>query len=138
MRLEGLNALTSFLKRLGGLARSISRTYARAVYLEAVKLAPRKTGRLRRSIRIKSARSGYEIAMGGAEAPYAPYLEFGTRPCIIRARNARALRFELAGEIVYARYVRHPGLKPHRILATALSNTSGDLKAIVDKIFKQL
>jgi len=35
MRLEGLNALTSFLKRLSSLARSISRTYARAVYLEA-------------------------------------------------------------------------------------------------------
>lgn len=43
------------------------------------------------------------------EAP--GWLLFGSRPHIIRPRRARALRFEIGGEVIFARYVRHPGTK---------------------------
>ncbi|WP_234467785.1 hypothetical protein [Streptomyces sp. MBT62] len=44
----------------------------------------------------------------------------GTRPHIIRPRRARALRFEVGGEVVFAGKVRHPGTRPNDFLARAL------------------
>ncbi len=44
----------------------------------------------------------------------------GTRPHIIRPRRAKALRFEVGGEVVFARKVRHPGTRPNNFLARAL------------------
>jgi hypothetical protein len=44
----------------------------------------------------------------------------GTRPHVIRARNAKALRFEMEGRIVFARKVNHPGTRPNNFMARAL------------------
>ncbi|EQD42396.1 hypothetical protein B1A_15938, partial [mine drainage metagenome] len=46
---------------------------------------------------------------GGAGIPYARPLEYGSRPHIIEAVRARFLRFEWHGDIVFFRYVHHPG-----------------------------
>ena len=70
--------------------------------------APVRTGRLRDSIRV--ARIG-RFRLVGPTVPYAPYVEFGTRPHVIRPRRARALRFEVEGRTVFAMYVRHPGFR---------------------------
>jgi len=70
--------------------------------------APVRTGRLRDSIKV--VRIG-QVRFVGPTVPYAPYVEFGTRPHIIRPRRARALRFEMEGRTVFAMYVRHPGFR---------------------------
>lgn len=44
----------------------------------------------------------------------------GTRPHLIRPRRARALRFEVGGDVVFAKLVRHPGTRPNNFLARAL------------------
>ena len=56
---------------------------------------------------------------------YGWYLEKGTRPHIIRPRRAKVLRFILPGrtlgedQVVFARYVFHPGIKPMRWISMA-------------------
>lgn len=44
----------------------------------------------------------------------------GTRPHIIRPRRAKALRFQMGGRTVFAKYVRHPGTRANNFLAAAL------------------
>ncbi|MDI9829683.1 hypothetical protein [Streptomyces sp. KAU_LT] len=44
----------------------------------------------------------------------------GTRPHLIRPRRARALRFEVGGDVVFTQLVRHPGTRPNNFLARAL------------------
>ena len=76
--------------------------------------APSRTGRLRRSIQasIKIGKEYAEIVVGPTVS-YAMFVEFGTRPHIIRPVYARYLRFEVAGRIVFAREVHHPGTRPN-------------------------
>lgn len=47
-------------------------------------------------------------------APHAQYSDQGTSAHTIRPRVARALRFEAAGGIVFAKSVAHPGNEPGR------------------------
>lgn len=42
-------------------------------------------------------------------APHAEYVSKGTRPHRIEPRQAKVLRFEVDGQIVFARFVEHPG-----------------------------
>lgn len=50
---------------------------------------------------------------------YAEHVEHGTRPHIIRARRAKALRFVANGKTVFRKWVRHPGTRGFRFLYDA-------------------
>jgi hypothetical protein len=69
-----------------------------------VEKAPRRTGRLVSSAYVILQRRGMWVMR--VDAPYAAVVEFGSRPHIIRPRRAKALRFEVGGEVVFARYIR--------------------------------
>lgn len=57
----------------------------------------------------------------GAARPYSLAHHEGTRAHIIRARNAKALRFmNKNGDVVFARAVMHPGTRPNRYLTDNL------------------
>ena len=45
---------------------------------------------------------------------HAGFIEYGTRPHIIRARRARFLRFTVRGRLVLTKKVKHPGTKPYK------------------------
>lgn len=47
-------------------------------------------------------------------APYARFVDEGTKPHTIRARRAKALRFRAGGRTVFRRSVRHPGYRGSR------------------------
>ena len=134
MKLENLNAFLEAIEKLGRAYPMISRGLAGLIREKAYEIAPRRTGRLRKSIGVRRTRAGYEVVMGGSEAPYASFVEFGTRSHLIRARRARALRFELSGEVVYVRYVRHPGSKPRLILARAVSEALREMGSLLDEV----
>lgn len=82
--------------------------------------APERTGALRKSIR--KTVSGFEAEIG-PQAPYAVYLEYGTRPHAITPVRARVLRFEVGGEVVFTRLVHHPGSKPNPFLRRTTDKT---------------
>lgn len=93
---------------------------SRIVATRAKVLVPVDTGRLRSSIRNTVSRSGDAVADIHTNVDYAPFVELGTRPHIIRARNAQALRFRWHGRTFYAKSVHHPGTPAKSFLRRAL------------------
>lgn len=105
-----------------GAARSEGDAAARQVVNRAKVLAPVDTGRLRSSIRVERRsflgfRSRWTI---GSDVEYAPMVNDGTRPHLIRPKNAKVLRFRAGGQVVYAKVVRHPGTRARPFLDRAL------------------
>lgn len=105
-----------------GASRSEGEAAARQVVNRAKVLAPVDTGRLRSSIRVErrsffGLRSRWVI---GSDVEYAPMVNDGTAPHIIRPKNAKALRFRMGGRIVFAKVVRHPGTRARPFLDRAL------------------
>jgi HK97 gp10 family phage protein len=110
--------------------RDASRRELEAASRQAVNrakiLAPVDTGRLRASIRVEARRtltlrSVYTI---GSDVFYAPFVNDGTRPHIIRPRRGQALRFTVGGRVVFARVVHHPGTRARPFLDQALRETA--------------
>lgn len=82
----------------------------------AKKAAPVKTGETRDKTGLTGERITLTSATWTVEAktPQARYVEFGTRPHVIRPRRARALRFfwPRVGRVVFFAKVNHPGNRP--------------------------
>jgi hypothetical protein len=76
-----------------------------------------RTGELRRSI-IRGQKSTW-VHFLKATAPYAKYVEGGTKPHRIEAKRRGALRFVQHGEIRFRRGVNHPGTKPRPFMDEA-------------------
>lgn len=82
-----------------------------------------KSGEMARSVyAIPIARghlySRFEV---GATAPHAKFQEHGTRgPYPITPKNAKALRFEIGGRVIFAMRVTHPGIKATHFLSNAI------------------
>lgn len=110
------------------------REIADYAYRRMLELTPVKTGGLRNSIRKDVDESRLQAQIGAA-ARHAPYVEFGTRPHSIEPVRARALRFTVGGEIVFARLVRHPGTKPQLFVRRAAEETIAALKELWRKIW---
>src|SRR5262245_31180233 len=71
---------------------------------------PVKTGKLRSSLTIQVRTDPVIIGPNPLAAPYAAYVEYGTRPHEIRPRNPHGvLKFRVGGTWVYAKKVNHPG-----------------------------
>src|SRR5687768_15335342 len=99
---------------------------ARQVVARAKVLAPVDTGRLRASIRVER-RSFFGLRQRwtvGSDVDYAPMVNDGTRPHIIRPRRAKALRFKVGGKVVYAKVVHHPGTRARPFLDRALRDVA--------------
>lgn len=79
-----------------------------------------RTGTTRRSIRWEFRGPGEAAVLAGGAAAY---LEHGTAAHTIRPRNKRILRFVKNGAVVWARAVRHPGIKATGFLAQAVRKT---------------
>lgn len=95
-----------------------------------------RTGRLRSGIVAhflsSSGRSvTWEIL---SPAPYSQYVEAGTRPHIIRARNARALRFQVGGRTVFAKQVSHPGTRPYPFAGPGMQQAERTLIRELEKL----
>lgn len=70
------------------------------------------TGQLEQSIGWHGNNNGTATVF--ANAKYAPFVEFGTRPHVIRPKPGRnGLRFSIGGRFIVRRSVNHPGSKPY-------------------------
>lgn len=109
-------------RTIRGASRNELDESARRVLNRAKVLAPVDTGRLRASIRIESRRTFtlrtvYTI---GSDVFYAPYVNDGTRPHLIRPKTKQALKFTIGGRTVFAKVVHHPGTRANPFLDRAL------------------
>ena len=119
-----LSAFWSLVQRSTGLAERIIREAARRAEELVRERAPRKAGKLARSI--GSTVEGNR-ALVGVKVDYARFLEWGTRPHEIKPRHARALRFVIRGRVVFARRVWHPGIRPRLFVLSAAEALRAEL-----------
>ena len=110
------------------------RNFNNAVRLQKQKLdriVPVKTGKLARSQKVISSTNGNVLT---ADFIYptniANFTDAGTRPHIIRPKRASVLRFEVGGDIVFAKKVKHPGTRGTKWFSRTmtLANWQSELK----------
>ena len=96
------------------------------VKLEAIRIAPKRTGNLSKHIvkRIGKADNGEpNVLVGVWNVPYAIWVHEGAKPHDIYPVNARVLAWQGSdGQMVFAAHVHHPGNKPNRFLVRALEH----------------
>lgn len=114
-----------FVSHTEGIGRDLD-ARGRRVEAAARRLVGVQSGRLRGSIRRDRGGNQYgayvHITAGiPGETFYLGYHMYGTGPHVIRPRRARALRFEMNGQIVFAQKVNHPGTAPVPFLQEALA-----------------
>lgn len=81
---------------------------------------PVKTGKLRGSLGVKVMSDRVVIGPDASIAPYAPYVEFGTKPHEIKPKSpGGVLVFKMNGKTVFARKVHHPGTQPQPFVIPA-------------------
>lgn len=97
------------------------------------KAAPVKTSNLIRSI--KKERSG-KWATGSymwsvsTDKHYAPYVEYGTSPHIIRPKGEKSLVYYTGGDQTGAKLVRHPGTKGVHMFQRGVATMRPKVKSI--------
>lgn len=141
MPIKGARQLNARLSAIGNTQAFMTKLGNRTVY-HAKKGVARKTGNTGRTIkRDRASARSVKVTAGGASV----YLERGTKPHIIRARRARALRFatsssgqRLSGSprrgagIAFARSVRHLGTQaqPFMVPAAKKAATEGGVTIV--------
>lgn len=116
----------SIRRSIRGASMSELRRVGPMVVNRAKILCPVDTGRLRASIqgearRTWALRPQFTVF---SEVEYAPYVNDGTRPHVIRPKNAKALRFVVDGQVVFARVVNHPGTRAKPFLDRAVRDVT--------------
>lgn len=103
----------------------------RRIVNNASQRAPVDTGNLRRMIQADPiVQTGFKVTGSvTSRANYSAFVHNGTAPHIIRARNAKALRFTIDGRTVFARYVNHPGTRARPFLLNAALEEASRLTA---------
>ena len=118
------------------------RMFLGQIALKAVAYAkvavPRQTGNLGRTIRLGSVTttSAQILAGGTAGVGYAQFVEFGTRPHVIRPRNKKVLAWgaqrRLSGsartgsDMIFAHEVNHPGTRAQPFLIPSAQKAVAD------------
>lgn len=113
-------AIQRMLRLPGGIVYRNMERRVRRVEAEAIRLAP---GSMKLGIRVS-----LETGPGGefrgrirSTHPATLFVVNGTRPHkIFPRRPGGVLRFQVNGQVVYARYVNHPGNQPNNWMVEAL------------------
>jgi len=93
-------------------------------------LCPVKTSTLKRSITHKFIDK--ITAIVGSNMEYAPSVELGSRPHIIRPKTAKALHFKIGGKDIFTKEVQHPGWSGKPFLRPALAKN----RKTIEKLFR--
>lgn len=111
---------------------------ALTVASEAKKTAPKRTGFLAASIGYRVLRGSAEVA---ATAPYASYVEYGTKPHMIYPKRVKVLIFRVGGKTIFSKRVQHPGSSPQPFMRRAVEsfepNLRGVLATLLEEVFKR-
>jgi len=108
MSLQGGRQLNARLRAIKDVFKPVARTWAKETVKAGRPLVPVKTGRLRRSFKVKSV-SGKRAVVGAHYTAY--FVDAGPKPHIIKAKKARGLVFQGRNGTVFARAVHHRGYR---------------------------
>ena len=100
---------------------------------------PSPAGKLKKSWKKSSAGKmlrGAHVRAVWTDVEYAPYVEYGTRPHPIRAKDAQALVYYDNGGKQGAKVVQHPGTRPVYMLTRAVSETRQRAKFIAEPVLQ--
>ena len=120
-----------------------TQAYALATYFLTVIAArtPRKTGKTSASWTIHYHKTEgaivWEICSDGKEKEVT-WLEFGTRPHVIEAKEGGALKFEVDGETIFAHRVFHPGTKPLGFVRLTQEDLDKSAKEIGERLLSNI
>jgi len=138
---DDLNKMQVFLYRLSKRGRDfwpkwLIEKAANIIKKHVCYYAPERTGALRRSIEVKVIPPSGAVVVVGVE--YAPYVEAGTRPHMIYPRKpGGVLRFTVSGEVVFAKYVRHPGFPGRFFIKRGLEDAIPEVEAMVSTFIQE-
>jgi len=108
------------LRLPGGMVYRNMERRLRRVETEAIRRAPGSMGSTIRA-QIRRGPGGDFQGVINVRHPAALYVIGGTRPHRIQSRRPNGvLRFTVNGQVVYAKYVNHPGNKPNQFLQESL------------------
>lgn len=143
---------------VGGMRELMNDAWRIASQLVTGQVVKVRSGHLRRTIGPPKVTATGDLIQGSlaATAKYAKPIEEGSRPHIIRVRQAKALRFFAAsgmgpvrltrrgkvsatgnravGAFVFAKFVRHPGTPPRPFMAPALKRVRQGPPAATDRL----
>ena len=125
---DGYGKAASAVRRV--IAKRLLR-FSRIIEARLRRDTPVRTGALRRSTERELDIAGpfgrvtiLQTAVDSVGFPYGWYVRNGRDPYVIRPRRAQALRFEVNGEVVFAKRVQHPGYegRPYHKKAKSLGD----------------
>ncbi len=120
-------ACREFTAGLERVASDAVKTGAQVAEIKA--LAVIRSTTTRRTGQLENLTINYQVSSREARfqsaAKHAQFIDRGTRPHIIAAKNAKFLRFWQRGVLRFARTVHHPGTKPRPFVAQAM--VAGDV-----------
>jgi hypothetical protein len=109
------------LRLPGGIVYRNMEARVRRVEAEARRRAPGSMGDGNNiTVQIRRGPGGDFQGVINSRHPASLYVLGGTRPHVIRPVRARALRFTVGSQTVYAKVVMHPGTQPNNFLRDAL------------------
>ena len=112
--------------------RQITNRATDVAYEEAVNAAPEKTGELKASIRISY--KGNTMGKVVATAKYAGSVNLGAQPHVIIGNPI--LKFEKGGQVLFRRYVEHPGIKGVHFMEKGKEKAEREAEILVRSITK--
>lgn len=84
-----------------------------------------------------------KLGKAGATNPNDPYywlfVEFGTKPHLIKPKRGKVLAWQSGGKTLVARYVKHPGIKGQRFMTRAAeSQGEAAIRVFMNRVIPQI
>ena len=101
------------------------------------------TGALRQSLRNESAKTALDpnrrrVYHDANRAPHAVFVNFGTRPHIIKPKTKKALRWVGPNGFIFAKEVKHPGYRGDAYMVRAATQAIKSMRKIVDDVMREV
>jgi len=125
-----------------GLAQGVE-TWLGQVLVGAKALAPKRTGKLAREMRVVMGRTGRKgqgkNIRGRIVQPfYGAIVEAGAVPHDILAKSGKLLHFVVGGKTIFTRKVHHPGFAAKPFLRPSAERRLPDLKTTLEDILRPI
>ena len=138
--LRGLGEVRAALPEIPKtLERAVLERMSQIAYDEAYGGATRhnQTGALSRRLFNRAIPGGREVGHDLQRAPHALFVNWGTRPHIIRPKDKKSLRWAAGGRFIFAKFVKHPGYVGDPYLVRAADAAIRQFAAIVEDALKE-